>query len=208
MSGAIIPFGTGLAIGFSLIMAIGAQNVFILRQGLLRHHIFAVALFCAGADALLIAAGVCGISVVAEISARHSALFFSFASLWLAIYGALRLRDAIQGDSHIAHHSGTQTGLVQTLSITAMLTFGNPHVYLDTVVLIGAVSLQFEAINKLFYGLGAATSSFLFFFSLGYGARLLAPYMERPNAWRILDAGIAVIMFVLALSMLRAGGLV
>ena len=213
MSGLMTPamsaFGTGFAIGFSLIMAIGAQNAFVLRQGLMRRHIFAVALFCAGSDALLIAAGVGGVSLfIAEFAARHSALLFGFASLWLAIYGALRLRDAIRGDGHIAHHNGAQTGLVPTLAITAMLTFGNPHVYLDTVVLIGAVSLQFEAMNKLYYGLGAAFSSFVFFFSLVYGAKFLAPLMERQNAWRLLDAGIAAIMFALALSMLRAGGLI
>ena len=202
-------FGTGFAIGFSLIMAIGAQNTFVLRQGLMRRHIFAVALFCAGSDALLITVGIGGFSLfIAEFSARHSALLFGFASLWLAVYGALRLRAAIYGDGYVAYHNGATTGLVPTLVITAMLTFGNPHVYLDTVVLIGAVSLQFEAMNKVYYGLGAAISSFVFFFSLVYGAQYLASYIERPNSWRILDAGIATIMFALALSMLRAGGLI
>ena len=209
MTPAISAFGTGFAIGLSLIMVIGAQNAFVLRQGLMRRHIFSVALFCAGSDALLIAAGVGGVSMfIEEFAARHSALLFGFASLWLALYGALRLHDAIRGNGHVAQHNGAQMGLVPTLAITAMLTFGNPHVYLDTVVLIGAVSLQFEAMNKLYYGLGAAISSFVFFFSLVYGARFLAPYMMRPNAWRILDAGIAAIMFALALSMLRAGGLI
>ncbi len=202
-------FGMGFAIGFSLIMAIGAQNVFVLRQGLMRRHIFAVALFCAGSDALLIAAGVGGVSFfIAEFATRYSALLFGFGSLWLAVYGALRFRDAIRGDGHITHQNGAHTGLVPTLAITAMLTFGNPHVYLDTVVLIGAVSLQFEAMNRLYYGLGAVISSFMFFFTLVYGARFLAPYMERPIAWRIMNAGIAAVMFALALSMLRAGGLI
>ena len=202
-------FGTGLAVGFSLIMAIGAQNAFVLRQGLMRRHIFIVALFCAGSDTILIAVGVGGISLtISEFAVRHSALLFGFAGLWLAAYGTLRLRDAIRGGSHIVHHNETPTGLIQTLIITAVLTFGNPHVYLDTVVLIGAVSLQFEATDKLYYGLGAAISSFVFFFSLAYGAKYLTPYMERPNAWRILDAGIAIIMFALALSMLRAGELI
>jgi L-lysine exporter family protein LysE/ArgO len=209
MASALYAFSNGFLIGFSLIMVIGAQNMFVLRQGLMRRHVFAVALFCAGSDAILITVGVSGISIfVAEFARQHLALLFGFASLWLAVYGALRLRDAICADGHIAHHNGAQTGLVPTLAITAMLTFGNPHVYLDTVVLIGAVSLQFEAINKLYYGLGATISSFVFFFSLVYGARFLVPFMERPNAWRILDAGIAAIMFALALSMLRAGGLI
>ena len=202
-------FGTGFAIGFSLIMVIGAQNAFVLRQALLRQHIFAVALFCAGSDALLIAAGVGGVSLfIAELVSRHSTLLFGFAGLWLAVYGGLRLRDSICGGGYIAQHNGVQTGLAPTMAITAMLTFGNPHVYLDTVVLIGAVSLKFEAADKLYYGLGAAISSFVFFFSLAYGAKYLAPYMGRPNAWRILDAGIAIIMFALAQSMFRAAGLI
>ena len=209
MGSADSAFGTGFAIGFSLIMAIGAQNAFVLRQGLMRCHVFAIALFCAGSDALLIAAGVGGISLfIAEFATRHSALLFGFAGLWLAVYGVLRLRDAIRGDANMTYHNGAEMGLVPTLAITAMLTFGNPHVYLDTIVLIGAVSLQFEATDRLYYGLGAAISSFVFFFSLAYGAKYLGPYMERPNAWRILDAGIAIIMFALALSMLRAGGLI
>ncbi len=213
MSGLVTPamsaFVIGFAFGLSLIMAIGAQNAFLLRQGLMRRHIFAVALFCAGSDSLLIAVGVGGSSLfISEFAAQHSALLFGFASLWLAVYGVLRLRDAIRGGGHIAHHNGAQTGLVPTLTITAMVTFGNPHVYLDTVVLIGAVSLQFEAMDKLYYALGAVTSSFVFFFSLVYGAAYLAPYMDQSNAWRILDAGIAAIMFALALSMLQAGGVI
>ncbi len=190
-------------------MVIGAQNAFVFRQGLTRNHVFAVALFCAGSDAILIGIGVGGISLlIAEIAALHAALIFSFSGLWLAVYGALRLRDAIRGDRQMGYKNKVQTRLVPTLVITAMITFGNPHVYLDTVVLIGAVSLQFEAMNKLYYGLGAAISSFVFFFSLVYGARFLAPFMKRQNAWRILDAGIAAIMFALALSMLQAGGLI
>jgi L-lysine exporter family protein LysE/ArgO len=108
----------------------------------------------------------------------------------------------------MTHHIGAEMGLIPTLMITAMLTFCNPHVYLDTVVLIGALSLKFEATDRVYYGLGASISSFVFFFSLAYGAKYLARHMERPNAWRIMDACIATIMFALALSMLQAGGLI
>ncbi len=206
---AVSAFTTGFATGLSLILAIGAQNAFVLRQGLMGRHIFAVALFCAGSDALLIAVGVGGISLfIAELANMYSTLLFGVASLWLAFYGVLRLRDAIRGNAKISYHKGFETRLLPTLAITAMLTFGNPHVYLDTVVLIGTVSLQFEATNKFYFGLGAAISSFVFFFSLAYGAKFLAPYVERPYLWRILDAGIAVIMFVLAFSMLNASGLI
>ena len=209
LSAPVYAYVTGFAIGFSLIMAIGAQNAFVLRQGLLRRHCFAVALFCAVSDALLIAAGVGGISLfIADIAAQYEALLFGFAGLWLFIYGAMRVRDAVRGETGLVREKGATTGLWATLAITAALTFGNPHVYLDTVVLVGTVSLRFEGFDKISYGLGAVSASFVFFFSLAYGARLLAPQMERANAWRVLDAGVAVIMFVLAVSMLRAGGLI
>ncbi len=206
---AVSAFSTGFAIGLSLIMAIGAQNAFVLRQGLMHHHMFAVALFCAGSDALLIAIGVGGVSLfVADFATRHSQVLFAFASLWLGFYGALRLRAAISGNANFKHQNGREIGLFPTLLVAAMLTFGNPHVYLDTVVLIGIVSLQFEVMNKIWFGLGATSASFFFFFTFVYGAKFLAPLMESANAWRMLDVGIAVIMFALALSMLNTGGLV
>ena len=105
-------FGTGFTIGLSLIMAIGAQNAFVLRKGLMRSHIFAVALFCAGSDVLLIAAGIGGISLlIAEFAAGYSTVLFGVASLWLAVYGALRLRDAIRGDGHIGLDDDTLKAL-------------------------------------------------------------------------------------------------
>ena len=203
----LYAYATGFAIGLSLIVAIGAQNAFVMRQGLMRSHVFAVALFCAVSDAVLIAIGVGGVSVlVAGFAARHSGLLFGLASLWLGFYGGLRLRDAIRGSGGISGDAHIRNGLGATLTMAALLTFGNPHVYLDTVVLIGTVSLQFSGVEKISFGLGAASASFVFFFGLAYGARLLAPLMARANAWRVLDAVIALIMFVLAVSMLRAGG--
>jgi len=202
-------YGTGFAIGMSLILAIGAQNAFVLRQGLMRQHVFAVALFCSVADALLIAAGVGGVSLlIADFAERHSGMLFGLAALWLTLYGAMRVRDALRGDAAIKDDKHGRAGLGATMAVAAVLTFGNPHVYLDTVVLIGTVSLQFQATQKLFFGLGAATSSFVFFFGLAFGARLLAPLMERQNAWRVLDILVAIIMFALAMSMLHAGGLI
>lgn len=209
MWSAVSAFGTGFAVGLSLIMAIGAQNAFVFRQALIRRHVFAVAMFCACSDALLIAVGVGGISLlIADFATKYFVLLSGLASLWLTFYGALRLFDAIRGGGNISHKNGAKMRLLPTLAVTALLTFGNPHVYLDTVVLVGAVSLQFEAVNKLYYGFGAVIASFAFFFSLAYGARVLGPFIERPNAWRIIDAGTAVIMFALALSMLRAARLI
>ena len=201
------PFGTGFVLGFSLILAIGAQNAFVLRQGLMRRHVLPVVMFCAVADMLLIVAGVAGISLlIADLASRHAPLLFGLAAIWLAGYGVLRLRSAAVAHDTINEDDGMTGQLLPTLATIAVLTFGNPHVYLDTVVLIGTVSLQFDGSDRVAYGAGAATASFVFFFSLGFGASLLAPQMKRPNAWRVLDAVIALVMFGLAIGMARAGG--
>ena len=200
-------FGTGFALGFSLILAIGAQNAFVLRQGLTRRHVLPVVMFCAVADMLLIVAGVGGVSLlIADIASRHAPALFGLAAIWLAGYGLLRVRSAVMANGAISDGDGVSGKLLPTLVTAAVLTFGNPHVYLDTVVLIGTVSLQFDGTDRIAYGAGAATASFVFFFSLGYGATLLAPQMKRPNAWRIFDAVIALVMFGLAIGMALAGG--
>ena len=200
-------FGTGFALGFSLILAIGAQNAFVLREGLTRRHVLPVVMFCAVADMLLIVAGVGGVSLlIADIASRHAPALFGLAAIWLAGYGLLRVRSAVMANGAISDGDGVSGQLLPTLVTAAVLTFGNPHVYLDTVVLIGTVSLQFDGTDRIAYGAGAATASFVFFFSLGYGATLLAPQMKRPNAWRIFDAVIALVMFGLAIGVALAGG--
>ena len=200
-------YATGFALGSSLLIAIGAQNAFVLRQGLLRQHVFAVVLFCAVADMALILVGVGGLSLlIADVAARYEAALFGLAAMWLAGYGVMRLRSAIRANAAIKADAAGSDSLAAVLTTGAVLTFGNPHVYLDTVVLLGAVSVRFTGMDKLAYGTGAATASFVFFFALGYGASLLAPQMQRPNAWRVLDTIIAVVMFALAIGMARAGG--
>ena len=200
-------YATGFALGFSLLIAIGAQNAFVLRQGLLRQHVFAVVLFCAVADMVLIVVGVGGLSLlIADVAARYEAALFGLAALWLAGYGVIRLRSAIYANAAIKTDAAGSDSMAAVLTTGAVLTFGNPHVYLDTVVLLGAVSVRFTGMDKLAYGTGAATASFVFFFALGYGASLLAPQMQQPNAWRVLDTIIAVVMFALAIGMARAGG--
>ena len=200
-------YATGFALGFSLLIAIGAQNAFVLRQGLLWQHVFAVVLFCAVADMALILVGVGGLSLlIADMAARYEAALFGLAAMWLAGYGVMRLRSAIRANAAIKADAAGSDSLTAVLTTGAVLTFGNPHVYLDTVVLLGAVSVRFTGMDKLAYGTGAATASFVFFFALGYGASLLAPQMQRPNAWRVLDTIIAMVMFAFAIGMARAGG--
>jgi len=198
-------FLQGLFLGFSLILAIGAQNSFVLRQGLIGRHVFIVALFCSLSDALLISIGVAGISIfLNSFIDLVSVWLFGIAAIWLAGYGMLRLRDAINGKSILIVENSSLNGLASTLSLLIILTFANPHVYLDTVILIGSVSQQFSGDTKLAYVLGASLASFVFFFSLAYGAKLLSPIMQRPIAWQLLDTFIAFVMFILAIKMAQA----
>jgi len=200
-------FLTGFVLGFSLILAIGAQNSFVLRQGLMGRYVFSVALFCSLSDALLISIGVAGISIFLNNYINSmSDWLFAVAAIWLACYGFLRLKDVIKGNSALVIKSASTKGLISTLSLLVVLTFANPHVYLDTVVLIGSVSQQFPGNIKVAYVLGASLASFIFFFSLAYGAKFLSPIMQRPQAWRVLDGLIAFVMFSLAIKMVHSGG--
>ena len=203
----VSAFLTGFILGFSLILAIGPQNSFVLRQGLMSRHVFIVALFCSLSDALLISIGVAGISIfLNNYIDLFSDWLFGISAIWLAGYGLLRLRDAVIGKSVLIAENSSVNGLVSTLSFLSVLTFANPHVYLDTVVLIGSVSQQFPANTKLAYVLGASIASFVFFFSLAYGAKFLSPIMQKPIAWRILDSFIALVMFSLAIKMTHSVG--
>tara|TARA_B100002003_G_scaffold43437_1_gene38790 strand:- start:48 stop:668 length:621 start_codon:yes stop_codon:yes gene_type:complete len=200
-------FLTGFILGFSLILAIGVQNSFVLRQGLIGRHVFTVAVFCSLADALLISIGVAGISIfLNNYIDLFSDWLFGISAIWLTVYGLMRLRDAVKGESALVIESTSTNGLISTLSFLVVLTFANPHVYLDTVVLIGSVSQQFSENIKLAYAIGASLASFVFFFSLAYGAKFLLPIMQKPIAWRVLDGFIALVMFSLAIKMVHSGG--
>ena len=199
-------FLTGFFLGLSLIVAIGAQNSFVLRQGILGQHVFYVALFCALADALLISIGVAGISFFLNNIVSHISNFlFGFSALWLTGYGVLRLKAVFKADIMVEIQSSKSKGLIPTISIAAILTFANPHVYLDTMILVGSISQQFSGYYKIIFALGAVLASFVFFFSLAYGAKLLEPIMQRPYSWRILDGLIALIMFTIAFKLASAG---
>jgi len=199
-------FLTGFFLGLSLIVAIGAQNSFVLRQGILGQHVFYVALFCALSDALLISIGVAGISFfLSNIINQISNFLFGFSALWLIGYGILRLKAAFKADIMVEINASKLKGLIPTISVAAILTFANPHVYLDTIILMGSISQQFFGYHKIAFTLGACLASFVFFFSLAYGAKLLEPIMKRPSSWRILDCLIALIMFTIAFKLASAG---
>ena len=201
----LVAYSTGFMLSLALILVIGAQNAFVLRQGILREHVWPIVLFCAVADTILIITGVFGLPLlIADFVDQIGRWLFGGAAVWLFGYGLLRVRDLF--DNKVpeldAHPVG---GLWTSLGAATAITFINPHVYLDTVVLIGTISLQFSGANKLAFGAGAATASFVFFSALGYSGYLLSDIMRRPRAWRVLNGIIAVIMFGLAVAMLRAG---
>ncbi len=192
------PLITGFLTSISLILAIGAQNAFVLRQGVMRSHVLPLVLFCAASDAILITAGVAGFGSVAQKYPALPDLLAVFGATFLLIYGTIRARAAWNGHDGI-QMSGEGHGLWTALLTCAAMTWLNPHVYLDTLALIGAVSTQFaERPQKLAFGAGAVLASFVFFFALGYGARLLAPVMQSRRAWQMLDGLIALVMWAIA----------
>ena len=187
----------GFAISLGLIVAIGAQNAFVLRQGLIRSHIFVVCCICAISDATLIAAGVLGVGArLAKY--EQGAFWISMAAIaFLVVYGILRVKSALDPQAMSISENG-EDNLSTVVFTTLAFTWLNPHVYLDTLVLLGSASSRYDGPEREFFGIGAALASFIFFFSLGYGARLLSPLMENPKAWRYIDGGIAIVMFTIA----------
>jgi L-lysine exporter family protein LysE/ArgO len=188
---------SGFALGFSLIMAIGAQNAFVLRQGLRQEHVFWICLTCAGSDAVLIYAGVVGVGAVSDAIPGFELVMRLAGAGFLIWYGARSLLAARRGGEALKPESGqTSKALLPVLATVLALTWLNPHVYLDTVVLLGSISAQYP--QPLFFGLGATLASFAFFFSLGYGATLLAPVFARPRSWQVLEIVIGLTMWAIA----------
>lgn len=197
----LTAFLPGFLLGLSLIVAIGSQNAFVLRQGLRGEHVLPVCLTCALSDAVLILAGVGGFAQAAAwIPWLETAMRYAGAA-FLIVYGLRSFRAAMRPGGSLTPAGDAAAGLGATLATCLALTWLNPHVYLDTVVLLGSVSTQFTSHTE-FFTLGAMTASFVFFFALGYGARLLRPVFTRPGAWRVLDLGIGVVMCTIAASLI------
>lgn len=188
---------TGFITGLSLIVAIGSQNAFVLRQGLRRAHVLPVVLVCAASDAILICIGVFASSKVASAMPLALPVMRWGGAAFLIVYGTLALRSAWRGGQHLAPTNGVTQSMVAAVTTCLMLTWLNPHVYLDTVVLLGAISTKFGDAAGLF-ALGAVTGSFAFFFALGFGARLLAPVFAKEMSWRVLDLVICLVMWTIA----------
>ena len=191
---------TGLLTGLSLIVAIGAQNAFVLRQGLMGAHVFAVSLACSLSDAALIALGVTSFRQVAVAAPWFLPAMRYGGAAFLTWYGARNLYSALRSSKVIEGGDAKSFSLAQTLAMCLALTWLNPHVYLDTLMLLGAISTRFPG-QEVSFASGAMTGSFAFFFSLGYGTKWLRPVFTSPTSWRVLEALIAVTMWAIALKL-------
>ncbi|MFV3131359.1 LysE/ArgO family amino acid transporter [Niveispirillum sp. KHB5.9] len=197
MTAHILP---GFLLGLSLIVAIGAQNAFVLRQGLRGEHVWAVSLSCAFSDALLILAGVEGLArIQAAVPAVVPVMRYAGAAFLLA-YAVRALWSALRPGKGLSPAEGAGKGRAATLATCLALTWLNPHVYLDTVLLIGSIAAG-HGEDRRWFALGAIAASFSFFLALGHGARLLRPLFARPGTWRALDGVIALTMAGLGLKL-------
>lgn len=196
----VSSFIPGFLLSLSLIVAIGAQNAFVLRQGLRHEHVFWVCLTCGVSDALLIAAGVAGFGALAEAAPWFETLMRYGGAAFLIVYGWRNAVSAWRGGETLQADSHAPASLRKTVLTLLALTWLNPHVYLDTLVLLGSISAQYD--DRLSFGAGAVLASFVFFFALGYGARLLQPVFAKPVSWRVLDGAIALTMWAIAASLL------
>ena len=187
----------GFLLGAGLIIAIGAQNAFVLRQGLARSHVFLICLTCALSDAVLIALGIGGLGTLIANSPLMIRAVTLGGAAFLFVYGLLAFRRAYSTEA-LEAAADNPAGLAAAMTACLALTFLNPHVYLDTVVLIGALSASYAGPTRIAFGAGAALASFVWFFMLGYGARALAPVFAARRAWQVLDITIGVIMWSLA----------
>lgn len=202
MSELINVFFTAFVLAAGLIMAIGAQNAHVLRQGIAGHYVGITVILCAFFDTVLMTSGVFGfgwlltqLPMLEDVARLGGAVFL----LW---YGSRCVRSAMAPISSVSVESRVATSLPAAIATVSAFTLLNPHVYLDTVVLIGSIGGQYEGSARTVFAVGAFTASWVWFIALGYGARLVRPYFENPRAWQVLDGFIALVMFAIALSLL------
>jgi len=193
----MVTFFAGFFLSLSLILAIGSQNAFVLKQGIKRQHVLLICTICAASDAILISLGIAGFGAIVskypsiEMYARYG------GALFLLIYSMLSFKSAFSQSHILKPEAEENKSILKTVIICLAFTWLNPHVYLDTMVLLGSISTQYEG-QKFEFGLGAILGSFSFFFSLGYGARLLAPVFQKPNAWKVLEFIVGFTMLAIA----------
>ena len=191
-------FINGLALSAGLIVAIGAQNAFLLNRALRNQHQYAVALFCSITDASLISLGIFGMASLVQAQPNLWLWITWGGALFLFVYGALAFKSAARDHSMKLDSSNSEYSLTKALAVAASVSLLNPHAYLDTVVLLGGISSQYAGNEKLWFGFGAVSASFIWFFGLAWGAKWLMPVFRKPAAWRVLDGLIGIIMWSIA----------
>ncbi|MEB6480580.1 LysE/ArgO family amino acid transporter [Acinetobacter vivianii] len=194
-------FFYGLGIGFSLILAIGAQNAFVLKQGLKQQHVFWVCLICALSDSILIYLGVTGFSKIVVDYPLIVTLAKYFGAVFLFLYGLRNFYSAIHNNAGLNPSEIEKDSLLKIIGMCLAFTWLNPHVYLDTVILVGSISVQFADQIYLFAA-GTILASWIFFFALGYGAKVLLPLFKKAVSWKILDVLVGIMMWAIATKLL------
>jgi L-lysine exporter family protein LysE/ArgO len=190
----------GFALGGSLIVAIGAQNAFVIRQGVLNSHVFWICLFCAVSDAILIWGGTYGLGIILLSLPLLVPIMTFGGAAFLFWYAIKALRRALN-PAALAEAGNTTTSLTMALATCAAFTWANPHVYLDTVILVGSIANARPAGEQAPFATGATLASFVWFFTIGYGAKALRGPLSKPIVWRAIDAAIAIVMFWLAVKL-------
>jgi L-lysine exporter family protein LysE/ArgO len=198
----LAPFIEGCGTGAGLIIAIGAQNAFVLKQGILKNYVFLTVLTCALVDALLIGVGIGGFGALLTSNTLLLTIARWGGAAFLGYYGFRSFRSVFKSESLKLDSGPERLTLKMTLGTVLALSLLNPHVYLDTVILLGSIGAQFPEVERVFFALGAILASFIWFFGLGYGAAYLGPLFQKPLAWKILDFLIGCIMWAIALSLL------
>ncbi|HNX58205.1 MAG TPA: LysE/ArgO family amino acid transporter [Spirochaetota bacterium] len=187
--------------GAGLIIAIGAQNAFVLKQGIAREHHLLLAVFCSVSDAILITAGVLGMGTLFTAHRGFTLAFGAAGAAYLLWFAVNSFRSAFRGEVLDINGSRASKTAAQTLVAVAALTWLNPHVYLDTVVMLGSFGASREPEARPFFAAGAIAASFIWFFSLAYGGRVLGPLFRKPLSWRILDCAVGLLMLYIAARM-------
>ena len=199
------PLIQGFGLSFGLIVAIGSQNAFVLRQGLKRERVFLVATVCFLCDASLIAAGAAGFGTLVASSPLTLQLAFWGGSAFLFLYGLRAFRSAWQPETlDSAAAADAPGGAARVILSTLALSLLNPHVYLDTVILLGSLAARFAGNSRLLFAAGAMAASLVWFYGIAYGARVLAPLFRKPAAWRLLDLVVGTTMWGIAASLVRS----
>ena len=192
----IYDFIQGLIIGSTLIIAIGPQNLFVINQGLKKSFVFTVVLFCSISDSILIIIGINLSSLIIDINTNTIVILKILGGIWLVFYGLNKIRK-IKNIRNIKNNTEIGNDLIKVLITLFLITYANPHVYLDTIILIGSISTNFE--SQLFFGMGAVFASFIFFFSLGYLSQILSKYIYSNNTWFWIDLIVGILMIAYGL---------